>query len=83
MPVLRATDLPTSLEDLELSMNLVNIEEIFWTEPPDFVAFGSHQNLQRITLASYESSGNLGGYDRQRGLWRPALLPRSLEVRAS
>jgi len=77
--VLRATNLPASLEDLELIMNLADDEGTDWIGSPKFVAFDSHQNLRRITLAGFPT-WNIGGYDRQRRLWRPALLRRSLEV---
>ena len=79
MDVLRAADLPASLEDFELIMNLADLEGFDWPGPPNFVAFDSHQNLRRITLAGFPS-WKIGGYSRQRRRWRPALLPRSLEV---
>ena len=82
MDVLRATNLPASLEDLQLIMNLPDFVDALGQDPPLFEAFDRLHNLRRITLTDYWS-WNLGRWNDAQTRWHPAMLPRSLEVCAS
>jgi len=79
MDVLQATDLPASLQDLKVVMNIAEHKGIPIGQlqaPPLFVAFDRLQSLRRVTLAGYRLL-NLGKWGRR--LDCPPL-PASLEV---
>ena len=81
MDILPATDLPASLQDLRLVMDIAEYRGIPYgllQSLPPFVAFDRLQSLRRITLTEYRLL-NLGKWER---LEDPPFPP-SLEVGAS
>ena len=79
MDVLQATDLPATLQDLKIVMNIAEYRGTPLGQlqaPPLFVAFHRLQSLRRVTLAGYRLL-NLGRWARRPDC--PPLLP-SLKV---
>ena len=74
---LRATDLPSSLEDLTMVMEHPDWVQAVWEDLPVFVAFDRLQHLRRITLAHYWSWARWNRPESWRHL---AVLPPSLEA---
>jgi len=81
MAALHATLLPASLEDLTLQLNLPNMDFSVGMGPPLFADFARLRHLRCITLVEF-ANWRLGSPGGGQGWWLPALLPRSLEVRA-
>ena len=79
--LLRATQLPPSLEDLTLALTVPDVQRIGHAGPPLLVGFDGLCNLQRLTLADYGTSWQLCSRVDEEGASDPALLPLCLQVR--
>ena len=73
---LRAAQLPTSLQELSLKLNLPNVEDAIWESLPRLVAFDRLCSLQRITFAGFLT----WDLSFREGIGRPLLLPPNLKV---
>ena len=81
MKVLPATDLPASLVDLTLMLNLRDVAHASRMDPPLLANFDRFRHLRRITLVGF-ACWRLGSPGGEYGGWRPAVFPQSLDVRA-
>jgi len=81
LDVLRAAELPASLEDLQLIMDIPDNTDALINEdpPPFFEAFDRLHSLRRITLTDFRS-WQLHSWDDTESHWHPAPPPPSLEV---
>ena len=79
-PILRAAQLPVSVEELTLSLCQEPDEGAYDTTLPCFAGFDSLCRLRRITLSHYRA-WRLDSWDEHELQPRPVQLPPSLEVR--
>lgn len=83
LPVLRATHLPRSLEDVKLVLDLPEVDDDLCQAMPLLADFDRLRHLQKITVVEYRDWQFGREEDDMSQQWFPALLPPSLRVRVN